>query len=111
MAVLFCSSMIYSLKHKLFGETSHLCHFLYSDRTEPHKYATVDIIIFAPFITLDFNLCAGQTVLPPSPTPTPGQPRGQRKNVCDKKQLKVKCKKGGALENEGVNVINEGGAR
>ena len=28
-------------------------------------------------------LCAGQIVLPPSPLP--GQPRGQKKNVCDKK--------------------------
>ena len=27
------------------------------------------------------QLCAGQFFLPPSP---PGQPRGQRKNVCDK---------------------------
>ena len=27
-------------------------------------------------------LCAGQIVLPPSP---PGQPRGQRKYLCDKK--------------------------
>ena len=28
------------------------------------------------------DLCAGQIVLPPSPH---GQPRGQKKNVCDKK--------------------------
>ena len=33
----------------------------------------------------------------------PGQPRGQRKYACDKK--------GGALENEGIKVINKGGVR
>ena len=36
-------------------------------------------------------LCAGQIVLPPS---LPGQPRGQRKNVCDKKRGGGTRKKG-----------------
>ena len=37
----------------------------------------------------------------------PGQPRGQRKNVCDKTggALENEVKKGGALENEATKVI------
>ena len=40
--------------------------------------------------------------------PPSGQPQGQRKNVCDKKgrALANEVKKGGALENEGIKVIN-----
>ena len=45
-------------------------------------------------------LCAGQIVLTPYTHP-PGQPQGQRKNECDKKD--------GALESKETNVIHEGG--
>ena len=48
-----------------------------------------------------------------APIPPHGQPRGQMKNLCDKKGgvLQNKVKKGGALQNEGIIVINQGGTR
>ena len=54
---------------------------------------------------LHTSLCPGQIGLPPSPL---RQPRGQRKNVCDKKGrvLQTEVKKGRALENELFKVIN-----
>ena len=40
--------------------------------------------------------------------PPPGQPRGQKEIVCDKKggALENEMKKGRALENEGIEVMN-----
>ena len=48
------------------------------------------------------------------PPQLPGQPRGQMKNVCDKKgqgTAKWSKKEGGALQNEGIKVINQCEAR
>ena len=58
-------------------------------------------------VQLMFLLYAGHIVLTTSPPV--GLPWCQRKNVSDKKRAghwEMKCKRGGALENEEIKVIN-----